>query len=88
MDKVKCKEKLLYMSCSNCEPPRSFIHNKASVEKQCRGTSLAVQWLRLRAPNAGGTGSIPGWGTKIPHVAQSGQKKGNSSLLTHAVIYK
>ena len=28
-----------------------------------------VQWLRLHAPNAGGTGSIPAWGTKIfmPH---------------------
>ena len=33
------------------------------------GTSLAVQWLRLCAPNAGGMGSIPGQGTKIPHVA-------------------
>ena len=39
------------------------------------GTSLAVQWLRLRASTAGGTGSIPDWGTKIPHAAQSGQKK-------------
>ena len=27
------------------------------------GTSLAVQWLRLCASNAGGTGSIPGQGT-------------------------
>ena len=40
------------------------------------GTSLVVQWLRLRAPNAGGPGSIPGQGTrshmpqlKIPHAA-------------------
>ena len=34
------------------------------------GTSLAVQWLRLRAFTAGGggTGSIPGQGTKIPHA--------------------
>ena len=38
------------------------------------GTSLVVQWLRLCAPNAGGLGSIPGWGTrshmqlKIPHA--------------------
>ena len=23
-----------------------------------------AQWLRLSAPNAGGLGSIPGWGTK------------------------
>ncbi|TEA37944.1 hypothetical protein DBR06_SOUSAS37410008, partial [Sousa chinensis] len=26
--------------------------------------SLVVQWLRLCAPNAGGPGSIPGWGTR------------------------
>ena len=38
------------------------------------GTSLMVQWLQLRAPNAGGMGSIPGWGTKIPHATQRGPK--------------
>ena len=32
------------------------------------GTSLVVQWLRLHVPNARSMGSIPGWGTKIPHV--------------------
>lgn len=25
--------------------------------------------------NADGIGSIPGWGTRIPHAAQCGQKK-------------
>ena len=40
------------------------------------GTSLVVQWLRLCASTAGGTGSIPGQGTKNPecHLAAS-QKK-------------
>ena len=38
------------------------------------GTCLAVQWLRLHASTAGGTGSIPGQGTKIPHAAWRGQK--------------
>ena len=33
------------------------------------GTSLAAQWLRLRAPSAGGLGSIPGQGTRS-HVLQ------------------
>ena len=28
---------------------------------------LAIQWLRLPAPIAGGMGSTPGEGTKIPH---------------------
>ena len=38
------------------------------------GTSLVVQWLRLHASNAGGMGSIPGQGTKIPQAMQCGQK--------------
>ena len=32
------------------------------------GTSLVVRWLKLGAPNAEGTGSIPGRGTKISHA--------------------
>ena len=28
-----------------------------------------VQWLRPRAANAGGLGSIPGRGTRSPHAA-------------------
>ena len=38
------------------------------------GTSLVAQWLRLRVPNAGGTGSILGRGTKIPRATRRGQK--------------
>ena len=41
------------------------------------GTSLAVQWLRHRASNAGGKGSIPRGGTKIPHATPCSQKKKN-----------
>ena len=33
-----------------------------------------VQWLRLRASNAGGAGLIPGQGIKIPHAVRCGQK--------------
>ena len=36
---------------------------------QIPGASLVVQWLRFCAPSAGGMGSIPGQGTKIPHAA-------------------
>ena len=32
------------------------------------GTSLVIQWLRLHASTARGTGVIPGQGTKIPHA--------------------
>ena len=38
------------------------------------GTSLVVQWLRLRASTAGGSGWIPGQGAKISHMPR-GQKK-------------
>ena len=38
-------------------------------------TSLVVQWLRLHVSTVGGTGSIPGQGTKIPHVEWHGRKK-------------
>ena len=43
--------------------------------KKMPRTSLAVQCLRLRASIAGGTGSIPGRGSKISHASQRGQKK-------------
>ena len=36
------------------------------------GTSLEVQWLGLRASTAGGMGSIPSWGAKIPQAARCG----------------
>ena len=40
-----------------------------------KGDFLAVQWLRLCAPNAEGMGSIPGWGAKTLHATWHGQKK-------------
>ena len=38
------------------------------------GGSLVVQWLRPHTFNAGGTGSIPDQGTKIPHTSWHSQK--------------
>ena len=43
--------------------------------KLLEGTSLVVQWLRLCASAVMGTGSIPDWGTKIPHAARHNHKK-------------
>ena len=37
-------------------------------------TSLMVQWLRCHVSNAVDVGSIPGWGTNIPHATRCGQK--------------
>ena len=39
-----------------------------------QGTSLVVQWLRFCTSKAGGTGSIPDKGIKIPHAAWLGKK--------------
>ena len=54
------------------------FHSKK--KKIASGTSLAVQWLRLQASTEGGVGPIPGWGTKIPHAMQRGQKKKKKNL--------
>ena len=45
-----------------------------SVKTNEQGISPVVQWLRLHASNAGGMGSIPGQGTKIPHIVWLGEK--------------
>ena len=47
---------------------RIMLSRKSQTQKVTFGTSLAVQWLRLHAPSAGGMGSIPDQGTKIPHA--------------------
>ena len=52
----------------------------ASKNQTKPGTSLVVQWLRPHASNARGTGSIPGWGTKIPHAAGYDQGKKKKKL--------
>ena len=38
---------------------------------------MVVQWLRFHACIAGGVGSIPGQGTKIPHATGHSKKKKN-----------
>ena len=53
----------------------SSLGRRTLKSKTClSGTSLEVQWLRLHASTAGGTGLIPGQGTKTPHATQHGQK--------------
>ena len=49
-------------------------HVICDKKKRASGVSQVVQWLRLHASTAGGMGSIPGLGTKIPHAAWCGQK--------------
>ena len=44
------------------------------ISRDPLGASLEAQWLRLPASTAGGLGSIPGRGTKIPDATQCGKK--------------
>ena len=57
------------------------VHDVSGVLKRERkmlnfplwATSLVVENLRLHASNTGDSGSIPGWGTKVPHVTGHAQ---------------
>ena len=51
------------------EQPDSPLKNNKKF-----GNSLAVQWLGLYASTAGGPGSIPGQGTKIPRAMWNAKK--------------
>ena len=63
---------------------KQFYSKTTGKEKKFKvftETVLAVQWLRLHAPNTGGMGLIPSQGTKIPHVSlppQPAKKKKKS----------
>ena len=66
------KKKLVWWKNSSCHIHRSCPNfQKWSVTR----TSPVVQWLRLGASMAGGTGSVPGRGTKIPQTMKHSQKK-------------
>lgn len=43
---------------------------------------MTVQWLRPYAPNAWGMGSVPGWGTTIPHATGPSQNKQTTATKT------
>jgi len=58
------------------------------LTKDTTRTSLAVQWLRHRAPTARGVGLIPGWGTKIPHAWWQGQKKRKDTISRRQYLYQ
>ena len=49
-------------------------YNQFFFIKRKNRSSLVAHWLRLHASTVGGTSSIPGHRTKIPHAAQCSQK--------------
>ena len=62
--------------------PRPLTGRERQKTNQNFGTLVMVRWLRLCTSNAGGTGSIPGWGTRIPHGSAKKQKQ-NKNKKTH-----
>ena len=67
---IKTHTKLFLFSA----PPPPFFKAKIKTNKRLVG-HRGIQWLRHHASNAGGIGSIPGQGTKIPHATGCGKKK-------------
>ena len=57
----------------------------AAIKKN--GISLAVQLVRPHMSTAGGMGSIPGRGTKIPPAVWQGQKKKNEDA-SYILLWK
>ena len=54
------------------------LPKKCDINKVILGTSLAVQWLGLCAPTAGGAVSNPVWGTDMPRGMAKKEKKSNT----------
>ena len=65
MDMVSPSLRWLHPLClySRSCPPSASGGSPIHPSRPDLEISLAVQWLRLHAPKAGGRGLIPGWGT-------------------------
>ena len=60
---------------------REFPFHSCFKNNDVLGTLLVAQWLRLQASTAGGMGSVPGQGIKIPHAAWWSQKVGGKKWM-------
>ena len=51
------------------------------------GTSPGGLVVKISPSNAGGVGSIPGWGAKIPHASglKKKKKKNTSNIVTNSI---
>ena len=49
---------------------------------------MVVQWLRTHDSTAGGKGSIPGWGTSIPHAVRDAARKKKGKIKKKKVNIK
>ena len=76
-DDVENTEHLRKMKDSNTQRQLLGLIREADSPRQSINveTSLVVPWQGLQAPTAGGTGSIPGQGTKIPQAVPKQQQE-------------
>ena len=63
------------MSVSRRPVKYIMVHSGEAVKRNGAGNSLAVQWLGHCTSSAGGMGSIPGWGSRIPQATRHSQNK-------------
>ena len=73
--RVPCIGRQILNHCATREAHSNISWMNEWLKILKSGTSLAVQWLRLRATSTGSMGSIPGRGTKIPHAVRPKEKK-------------
>ena len=66
---------ILYYSDNSLSIKDRKAGKRGEKRKGSEGASLVVHWLRLCAPIAGGSGLIPGQGTRIPHATGCREKK-------------
>ena len=67
------KKRLIFEQVDNLGIfPATLIKN---TKKSCVWEFPGVQWLGIHPSTAGVLGSIPGWGTKIPHAEWHQGKK-------------
>ena len=78
------------IECSIKGEKRKGEKNPAALNLKETGDFLVVQWLKLCAPNSGGTGSIPGWGTRS-HMLQlrpcAAKKKKKKEIKIKETVY-
>ena len=65
---------------------QDILRTKQFILKYMWRTSLAVLWLRIY--NAGGAGSIPGWGTKGAQALWHNQKQNKIIIINKVYVEK
>ena len=70
------EEELAFIKVNNVPGTLHFIHSKQESCEVAKKKKRLPWWSNVQdsVSTAGGTGSLPHWGTKIPYAAWKGQK--------------